>query len=108
MKRLLKLIGVLLAMVLSLSACTVSDADPTSENASSSPLAEDSLQMYDESGNFRYALIRSQDAEQEVVDRCVTFLADLRAVYGEGVRINDDFVERSVTEEELTDRKSVV
>ncbi len=107
MKRLFKLIAVL-AMVLCLSACTASDSEPTASDTSSVPQTKDSLQMYDEAGNFRYTLIRSQDAEQEIVNRCVTLLADLRAVYGEGVRINDDFVERSTTEEELAARYEIL
>lgn len=107
MKRILKLIAVF-AVMLCLSSCTASNGASTADDTSSAPQPKDSLQMYDEAGNFRYTLIRSQDAEQEIVDRCVTLLADLRAVYGEGVRINDDFVERSATEEEVAARYEIL
>ena len=101
MKHLKKWICILcvLVTVILLSACTADTPGDVQNDTNTAAGSGNGLQLFEDDGTFRYTIIRSQDADQDIIACCSDFLTEMRRAFASDVSINDDFVERSATEE---------
>ena len=110
MKHLKKWICILcvLVTVILLSACTADNPGDVQNDTNTAAGSVNGLQLFEDDGTFRYTIIRSQDADQDIIACCSEFLTEMRRAFASDVSINDDFVERSATEEEVALRYEIL